>query len=468
MRSRWIALGSCIAVVAVSSIALVGDTGETEPLVIVVPIDGIIDLGMAALVERAVTEAAASEADTLLLDMNTLGGRVDAAILIRDALVGSEVPTITFIHPRAISAGAFISLACQKIAMAPGGTIGAATPVVGAGGDEMEAADEKVVSYWRSEMRATAEQNGRSGEIAEAMVDRDVEIEGVSEKGKLLTLTTAEALRLGVADFEAGTVAEVLEQLGLQGGILEERRLNWAERIARALSHPVLSSMFISLGFLGILIELYQPGWGIPGSLGVACLVAFFFGHYVVRLAGWEEIILFAVGLMLLALELIVIPGFGVAGIAGIAAILISVFLALIGLDLRTSWQLGFVSDAFTVTASSLVVVVVGGAAVMRFLPHSRVAAPFVLQHRLAAKQGYVSHATGHEERYPPGTRGKAVGDLRPSGTIRIEHDRVDAISEGELIHRGTPVVIVAWRAGQPVVRPLEESETDVAPEKDS
>jgi membrane-bound serine protease (ClpP class) len=218
----------------------------------------------------------------------------------------------------------------------------------------------------------------------------------------------------------------------------------------------LISSLLMSIGVLGILIELYHPGWGIPGTIGVLCLLLFFVGHYVVRLAGWEEIILFAVGLGLLALEIFVIPGFGVAGIAGIVAILSSLFLALVGKDLTISWRFGYVTDALTVMASAVLVIVVGGALAIRFLPRSRAGGFFILGRALEAHEGYTTHATSPAEKHPPGTRGLALGDLRPSGAIRIGGDRIDAVSEGDFIDRGTEVEIVAWRAGQPVVRPVD------------
>jgi len=440
--------------------------GAPEPAkrVIVVPIEGIVDLGMAPYVERAIEEAESTQADAVLLDINTLGGRIDAALLIRDALLGSTVPTIAYVHPRAISAGAFISFACKTIAMEPGGSIGAATPVTDSGG-EMEAADEKMVSYFRTEMRSTAERNGRPGEIAEAMVDREVEIEDVIAKGKLLTLSTADAVRLGVADFEAQNIEEVLEELGLAGAVRTQHTINWAENFARIVSHPALSSLLMSIGLLGIMLELYQPGWGIPGTLGVTCLALFFLGHYVVRLAGWEEVLLFAVGVLLLALEVFVIPGFGIAGIAGITAMLASIFLALIGRDLRVSWHLGYMTDALTVVAGGMLGVLVGGALLVRIVPGSRAGNLFILRRELDADEGFVTHATTAQEKFPVGTRGTAMSDLRPAGSVRVGSDRIDAVSDGSFISRGADVAVVAWNAGHPVVRAIEdEEETETQP----
>jgi membrane-bound serine protease (ClpP class) len=423
------------------------------------PIEGIIDLGLAPFVRRVIEEADAAGASAVLLDIDTFGGRVDAAVQIRDALIESPVYTIAFVHPRAISAGALISLACESIVMAPGGSIGAATPVTGGGTGEMEAADEKVVSYFRTEMRATAERRGRRGDVAEAMVDPDVEIEGVIEEGKLLTLTTEEALELGIADYGVSELRAVLDVLGLGEAELLERRVNWAERVARVISHPVLSSFLLSIGFLGILIELYQPGWGIPGTLGIACLLVFFLGHYIVNLAGMEEFVLFVIGLVLLGVEFFVIPGFGIAGVAGAIAILISILLALIGLDWRVSWELGLVHEAMMVVASSILGLLLGAFIFFRLVPRSRMARPFVLEKGLDTEDGFTSHAAEVAEQFPPGSTGVALSDLRPAGKIRVDGQRLDAVSEGGYLDRNARVIILGWRGGAAVVGPAPGDE---------
>jgi membrane-bound serine protease (ClpP class) len=423
-----------------------------------IPIEGTIDLGLAPFVSRVVEEAAESGA-VVLLDINTFGGRVDAAVLIRDALIDAPVKTVAFVNPRAISAGALISLACETIAMRPGGTIGAATPVTGGGTEEMTAADEKVVSYMRTEMRSTAERRGRNPDIAAAMVDRDVEVEGLIEKGKVLTLTTEEAVRTGIADREVASLEALLEELGLGNAEVVDRQLNWAEQLARAISNPVVSSLLLSLGFLGIILELYQPGWGLPGSLGLIALVTFFFGHHVVQLAGLEEILLFVLGLGLIALELLVIPGFGVVGLLGMAIVLGAVVMSLIGLDLRVSWELGFLQHALTVTASAVVLTVVGGGLMLWLLPASGVTRRLVLRRVLRGDQGFRSHGDESERELPAGTRGKALSDLRPAGRARFGSRRLDVVSEGGYITATTEVRIVAWRAGTAVVRRAQDDE---------
>lgn len=439
--------------------SLAASDAEPDPsagIVFRVPVEGTIDLGLAPMITRILDEAGRSGARAVLLDIDTFGGRLDAAVRIRDAVIEASVPTIAFVNPRAISAGALISLGCTTIAMRPGGSIGAATPVTGAGTGKMEAAGEKVISYMRAEMRATAERRGRPGDLAAAMVDPDVEVEGVIEKGKLLTLTTSQALSLSVADFEATRIDDVLEQAGLAGATVVERGLNWAEELARAISNPILTSMLLSIGFLGIILELYQPGWGVPGTLGALALVLFFFGHYVVYLAGVEEIALVGVGLLLLALEFFVIPGFGVAGVAGAVAILAGIILAMLDLDWRIAWELGLLGRAVTVVAVVLLVVTGAAFVALRFLPRSTAVRPFILGEELESAEGYTSHHDELVVELPRGTEAITIGDLRPSGVIRAGGRRIDAVSEGGYIDKDTAVVIVGWRAGSAVVKPKE------------
>ena len=201
------------------------------------PIDGVIDLGLAPFLARTIRDAEQAGAAAVVLDINTFGGRVDAAVVMRDALLQARIRTIAFVNPRAISAGALLALATETIVMTKGGTIGAAMPVIGGGG-KPQAADEKSVSYLRKEFAATAERRGRSAEFAEAMVDVDVEIPGVVEKGKLLTLTTSEAIAHDVVEFSADTLATALDVVGLSDADVRRASQTWAETLVRFLTNP--------------------------------------------------------------------------------------------------------------------------------------------------------------------------------------------------------------------------------------
>lgn len=417
--------------------------------VVRIPIHGTIDLGLAALIQRALKDH--REAAALLLEINTLGGRVDAAIQIRDALLESKVKTIAFVHPRAISAGALIALACDVIAVSPGASIGAATPIQ-LGEKGAEPVDEKMVSYFRSEMRSTAEAKGRRGDVAEAMVDASVVIEKLDGPDKLLTLDTAGALEWGIADLEAPSVARLLQKLELSSQPLRDEMENWAEKLVRFLTDPVVSGLLMSIGTLGLLIELYQPGVGLPGALGVLCLGLFFGGHLLVHLAGVEELILFVTGLGLLALELFVIPGFGVAGVLGLACMFSSLLLTLIGLPLSVTLSTSAWVEPLARVSAALVLTLFGMVIALRYLPRSRAGRGLVLASATARNEGFVS---ADQSRFL-GQVGVAESDLRPVGVARFGEERVDVVSEGEYVIRGSSVRVVQIEGARIVVRAVQ------------
>jgi membrane-bound serine protease (ClpP class) len=454
LESSWASLFAIIAAGFLVSFGMPGTSfAQKTSLVYVAPIEGMIDLGLAPFVQRVLNEAAQQNAAAVILEINTFGGRVDAAVLIRDSLLNARVKTVAFVNKRAISAGALISLAAEMIAMADGGTIGAATPVqAGQPGAAAQPVEEKTVSYVRKEFRATAESRKRPPLIAEAMVDADVEIPGLIEKGKLLTLTTEEALKHKFVDFRAGSIENVLEQLGLAGAVVTRASPNWAENLVRFLTHPVVSSLLITIGMLGVIIELRTPGFGVPGALGIASLVLFFWGHWLVQLAGWEEILLVLGGLLLLAAEVFVIPGFGIAGVLGIVALLGGLSLSLIGAG--ATWE--FVMRAVGRVVFSLVAALVGSLVMLRFLPRLPWGRRLILETGLGAGQGYAS--APETDKTWLGKSGRAVSPLRTAGIAEIEGERVDVVSDGEFIEPGAPVVVTRVDGNRIVVRRSHEN----------
>ncbi len=427
-----------------------------SPVVYVAPVEGIIDLGLAPFVERVLNEAADANAAAVVLEINTFGGRVDAAVVIRDALLNARVKTVAFINKRAISAGALISLATETIVMADGGTIGAATPVqMGQPGSAPQPVEEKTVSYVRKEFRATAEARKRPPLVAEAMVDADVEIKGLIAKGKLLTLTTDEALKHKVADFRANTLEKVLEQLELAKAEVRRSSPTWAENLVRLLTHPVVSSLLITVGMLGIILEIRTPGFGIPGALGITSLALFFWGHWLVQLAGWEELLLFAAGLVLLVLEILVIPGFGIAGILGIAALLAGLSLSLIGGG--ASWE--FIMQAASRVVFSLLIALGASLLMLRYLPRLPFGRRLVLQTGLSTGEGYASAPEGDQSWL--GKSGTSLTPLRPAGIADIDDQRVDVVSDGEYIDSGVPITVTRVDGNRIVVRRQRTSTTE-------
>lgn len=447
----WLTVLACLAPFASAP------AQEPRPAAVyVIPIEGTIDLGLAPFVARVLGEAAQAGAAAVILDINTFGGRVDAAVQIRDALLNSKLRTVAFVNKRAISAGALISLAAENIVMAGGGTIGAATPVqMAQSGEAAQPAAEKTVSYVRKEFRATAESRKRPPLLAEAMVDADVAVGGVIEKGKLLTLTTEEALKHGLADFRADTLENALEQLGLAGAELRRASPNWAEHLVRWLTNPVLSSLLISIGMVGILVGLRTGDFGIAGGIGIASLALFFWGHWLVQLAGWEELLLALSGVILLALELFVIPGFGLAGVLGIIALLAGLILSLVGAG--DTPQVILLAAGRVVFA--LLVALAASLALLRFLPRLPFGRRLILETGLGAGHAYGS-APDSDLRWL-GKHGHASSVLRPAGIAEIEGERVDVVSDGELIDAGQAVEVTRVDGNRIVVRRVPHITTE-------
>jgi membrane-bound serine protease (ClpP class) len=418
------------------------------PVVYLVPIDGVIDLGLAPMVARALDEAADAGAAAVILEINTFGGRVDAAVLIRDALLRSRVRTVAFVNQRAISAGALISLAAETIAMADAGTIGAATPVqVGLPGAPAQPVEEKTVSYMRKEFRATAESRHRPPLFAEAMVDADVAIPGVIEKGKLLTLTTTEALQHHVAQLKSNSVEALLQALDLSGAEIHAVSETWAETVVRFLTNPIVSSLLMTVGMLGIIIEIQSPGFGLPGLVGLSCLTLFLGGHWIVQLAGWEQVLLIGIGLLLIAVEVFVLPGFGVAGILGGLALLGGLGSSLVGAG--ATWEA--IVTAVGRAALSLLLAILAGLALLRLFPRLPGGRRLILQTGLSSGAGYISEPEG--DRRWLGHRGTVVSPLRPSGIAQLDGERVDVVSDGDFLEAGTLIEVIRVDGNRIVVR---------------
>jgi membrane-bound serine protease (ClpP class) len=424
-------------------------TAQTTGPVYRVPVTGVIELGLAPFIERSLEVAAAAGASVVILDIDTPGGRVDAAERIADALGDASMPVFAFVNRRAFSAGALISLATDGIYMRPGSVIGAATPVDGQG----QKAPEKIVSAMRSEMRALAEARGLDPTVAESMVDEDIEIPGVVEAGKLLTLTTEEAVELGYAN-EVEDFPSLVAILGQAEAEVVDMDVNWAERIVRFLSNPVVAPFLLSLGFLGLLAEIKTPTFGMAGAAGLIALSLFFGSHLIVGLAGLEDVIVFGIGLVLVGVEVFVIPGFGLFGILGGLAILGGLYMSLLG-SLPTMPDF---TRAGMVMTTTVLILLVSAWVLIRSLPgRSRLAKSGIfLLSRTDRDTGYESAPHRGELVGKPGT---AITDLRPAGTALFDEERVDVVSESEWIQAGTRVRIVSAEGYRHVVRPIPRVE---------
>lgn len=385
----------------------------------------------------ALENAKQQKADILLIHMNTFGGMLDYADSIRSAILTAPMKTVVFIDNNAASAGALIAIACDKIYMHKGASIGAAS-VVNAEGEVLP---EKYQSYMRGLMRTTAESKGRNPKIAEGFVDPDLEIPNIKPKGKVLTFTTTEAIANGFCDAEASSVKELLAKEGLKSYNLEIYQPTLTDKIIGFLINPAVSGFLILLIIGGIYFELQTPGIGFALLVSVVAALLFFAPLYLEGLADNWEILLFIVGIALLVLEIFLIPGFGIFGILGIVMIISGLAFSLILNDFFdfnvTSGER--LTNAFLLVLLSMIGAVVVGAFFGGNILKSKMFKRLVLQDEQQAIQGY-------QVRKPNlafvGKTGFAKTDLRPSGKIEIDGNWYDAVSNDGFIENGTNIVV--------------------------
>ncbi len=415
-------------------------------------------------------EAADSlNADIFLIHMNTYGGTVLDADSIRTKILQSKIPVYVFIDNNAASAGALISIACDSIYMRPGGSIGATTVVNQTG----EAMPDKYQSYMRSTMRATAEAHGKdtiiSGTdtilkwhrdplIAEAMVDQRVYIEGVSDTGKVLTFTPLEAIENGYCEGLAENIPEVLEKLGVEEYTIVEYEPSWIEKIIGWLVHPMISGLLIMGIIGGIYFEMQSPGIGFPLGVAILAAVAYFAPLYLEGLAAHWEILVFVIGIILVALEIFVIPGFGVAGISGVLLIFVSLVLSLVN-NVNFNFE-GVEINGVSTAVTTVVVGTFGGFVVSLYLGSKVFGAKSGMFKNMAlntvqnVSEGYVSVEISLFDL--KGKTGIAQTVLRPGGKVLIEGEIYDAVAESGFIDKGENILVKKVEATQLYVEILE------------
>lgn len=405
--------------------------------VYVIPIEDTVEKGLSQFLKRSFKEAEENNAAHIILSINTPGGAVDAALEMADTINSTEIPVTAFVNKRALSAGAYLALHADDLYMAPGGMMGAAAVI------DMEgnAADKKAESLWLREMEEAASKNGRNPKYALAMADIDVDASEVgAPPGDLLTLNSERALKVGYAEGISSSLDELLIKLNLENAAVTDVKVSFAERIARIVTHPAVIPILLSIGSLGLIVELFSPGFGIPGIIGVASLVLFFYGHFIAGLAGTETILLFIAGIVMVLLEFIV-PG-GIVGIIGICAVIISLFLA---------------SGNLAVMSVSLVIAItVAAAASILFTrvlgKNMKFFKKLVLTDSTNTESGYISNENRLEL---IGKVGVTLTALRPSGTIILDDERIDVVSEGTFVAKDKKVKIVKTEGSRIVVREI-------------
>ncbi len=413
--------------------------------------------------QQALEEAENMGADLVLIDMNTYGGEVSAADSIRTRIINTKIPVYCFINDNAASAGALISIACDSIYMKPSAKIGAATVVNQTG----EQVPDKYQSYMRATMRATAESHGkdtviangdttinwkRDPRIAESMVDPRIVIFGVVDSGRVLTFTASEAEANNYCEAIVDNRKEIFDRLEIEEYELKQYRASGIDKIIGFLINPMISSVLIMVIVGGIYFELQSPGIGFPLGAAIIAAMLYFAPLYIEGMAEYWELIIFIIGLILIMVELFAIPGFGIAGIAGVIAVVTGLTLSLI--DNVVFEEREFSGDGINLLMKSFGLVVVssflglaGSLWAASKLLTSNAFSNLALNTEQPISEGYIG--VDQEQNSLIGKEGIAHTVLRPSGKVSIETKIYDAKAEYGFINKGETIKVIRYETGQ-------------------
>ncbi len=526
------------------SFTALSEKGE-EPYIVICPAKDMVDDGMKVIIQRAISEANKG-AKGFILEVDTPGGLVDAAIDISNILLEARCPTVAYIHGMgAISAGALISYSCKHIVMAPGSNIGASAPIVLGEAQPSEEINEKTKSYLRSRYRTVAEVNGYDPLLAEAMVDAKIEVWGVRNpdgkysfyrsleeaesalkqnrfdkniekgpkeklkdivklqnsfiplhsyiyncslsqtnntdlnltnnnseepdsiskpiptnikqicrEGELLTLTSNEALELGLSEMTAENIDKVIEHFNWENCKRIQIEPTWAERLFKFLVNPMVSGILLLLGIGGLYLEMKTPGFGLPGTIGLICLSLFFGSHLIIGLANWIDILLLVIGLTFLGIEIFILPGFGLSGVVGLTCIILGIYFALTRVAIpEYPWdfeRLESAGKSLTITFTAFLVLVW---ATWKYLPKAPFLQKVVLSHTESTEAGYTVQESKEQQNWI-GSVGVAETVLRPAGKGRFRGQSLDVVSLGEYIEAGTKIRIIEVQGNRYAVVP--------------
>lgn len=441
-----------------------GDTiSEGKTLVYTFAIQDNIAAPTWRITQEAIEEAVSMKADVVILHLNTYGGEVSAADSIRTKLLNAPMPVHVFIDDNAASAGALIAIACDSIYMKPGGKIGAATVVNQTG----EQVPDKYQSYMRATMRATAEAHGkdtiisgadtlytwhRNPAIAEAMVDPRLYVEGVSDTGQVLTFTASEAMANGYCEGMAASIEEVIAILGIEEYELSTYKPTGMDKVIGFLINPMVSGVLIMIIIGGIYFELQSPGIGFALGASIVAALLYFAPLYLEGMAENWELILFIVGIILIMVEVFAIPGFGVAGVAGIIAVITGLTLSLVDNVVFedpefTGEGLGILMKSLSLVLVAVLMGIIFSLWATRKLLTTTAFGNLSLKSEQRAEEGFIG--VGTEQRELIGEEGVAQTVLRPSGRVMIKDKLYDAKSEYGFIEKGEAIRVVRYETGQ-------------------
>ncbi len=438
-KSRYMAV-LWVLLVASGLLAWFGGTPVSQAAsyhnVYKIPVEQSIERGLESFLIRAFAEAEAKDADLVILDIDTPGGEVEAATNIGTLIRQAPMKTIAYIDNHAFSAGTYIALNANQIVMTPGSSIGAAAPIDRIG----NTADIKLVSGWSNQMVAAANLNGRNADIARAMVEVETAFPGIKEKGTVLSLEAEKALKVGYADKLVANQAELYQSLGIKPADVHEIQPTVGEKVARFVTDPFVMSALLVIGLVGIVVELFVPGFGVGGTIGIGAFALYFFGHYVAGFANALHIALFIFGALLMVLE-IFLPG-GIVG--GIGFISMVSGLVMAAYDTKQ----GLLSLGIAAAITAIVIFIL-----IKYVGVKRLWGKFVLSDEQQKAEGYVAPK---DQSDLLGQTGIVLTSMRPAGVVKIQGKRVDAVSAGNFIQAGATVVVVQIEGTRVVVQEQE------------
>lgn len=399
--------------------------------------------------KNAIEEAESLKSDLILIHMNTYGGTLDDADSIRTKILNTKIPVYVFIDKNAASAGALISISCDSIYMAPGASIGAAT-VVNQQGEQMP---DKYQSYMRSMMRATAEAKGRDPKIAQSMVDPKVYVAGISDSGQVLTFTTSEAINYNFCEAQVESLEDVLKHAGIENYEIVHHELSASDKIIGFLINPMLSGALIMIIMAGIYFELQTPGIGFPIAASILAALLYFAPLYLEGLANHWEILIFVIGLALLAVEIFAIPGFGVAGVLGVSLMISGLTLSMVQ-NMGTGvfdYDFSLVIKSFFIVIIAFALSVISSIWLSQKLFATNTFGNLALSKTQNASEGYTSADAEYVQMF--GKIGVAMTMLRPSGKILIDGNMFDATAITGYLNKDENVEVVGYQTGQLIVK---------------
>lgn len=404
---------------------------ENQELVYVIPLKEEITKASEKYVQMSIDEAERMEAKKIIIELDTYGGLVDSAEKIKKHINSTDIETICYINSKAESAGVLIALSCDKIFMSPYATIGSAETIPNT---------EKILSMWKSMLRNAAQNSGRDPQVVEAMADVDVEIEGVSERGKLLNLTSQEALELGISDGEAVGLDNVLASVDVENPQLETIEEDFSTKVAKFLSQQWISSLLLVIGITALIIEFFIPGFGVFGIVGALSLFLFFGSNVLVGNATWFSLMFFILGAILIVVELFV-PGFGLPGISGI-------ILTILGIT--TSMQT--LEQAFMAILIALIVGALSIFVIFKYGLNSRTFKNITLEKSI---QGNSNIDVLEKKLIRIGDMGRSLTVMRPYGFIEINGEKFDATAESNFIGKNSVVEVIGLKGNTIIVKEI-------------